>query len=63
MFEPGLRNTGSDLGDNVGNPIAMLKAAADMLHYLKLHGHAANIEQAVTKTVEEDKVFTKGMNC
>nr|ACO15167.1 Isocitrate dehydrogenase subunit gamma, mitochondrial precursor [Caligus clemensi] len=59
IFEPGTRNTGSQLvGKNLANPCAMLNAGADLLEYLELHKHAASIRNAIDKTLNSDQVLT-----
>ena len=60
VFEPGTRNTGSDLDHNVANPVAMLNASVSMLRHLVLNRHADLISEAIRLTVEEDKVHTQG---
>ena len=61
VFEPGTRNTGQGLvGKNIANPVAMLSAAADLLHYLGLDHHSQLLQDAIYKTVNEEKVHTPG---
>jgi len=43
-------------GKDKANPTALLLSAIMMLHHLQLTGHAANIENAVWKTIREGKV-------
>lgn len=60
VFEPGARSTGTAIaGKNLANPIAMINASVDMLKHLGHHFHAEAIEDAVIKTITEDKIFTK----
>uniref|UniRef100_A0A336MYW2 CSON003264 protein n=1 Tax=Culicoides sonorensis TaxID=179676 RepID=A0A336MYW2_CULSO len=60
VFEPGARSTGTAIaGKNLANPIAMLNASVDMLKHLGHHLHAEAIEDAITKTINEDKILTK----
>lgn len=61
VFEPGTRNTGTAIaGRNVANPIAMLNASVDMLYHLGHKHHADAINEAINKTICEDKVHTPG---
>lgn len=61
IFEPGTRNTGTSIaGKNIANPIAILNSAVDMLHHLGHNTHADIIENAINKTVNEDKIHTPG---
>jgi len=62
LFEPGTRNTGSDLtGKNKANPAAMLNASADLLAHLNLDYHAQLIRGAVDKTINVDMVHTEDL--
>jgi len=59
IFEPGTRNTGSSIaGKNIANPIAMLNAGVDLLDHLQLDYHAKFMREAISKTVNEDKIHT-----
>nr|ACO10976.1 Isocitrate dehydrogenase subunit gamma, mitochondrial precursor [Caligus rogercresseyi] len=59
IFEPGTRNTGSQLvGRNMANPCAMINAGADLLEHLELREYAESIRGAVDKTLNEDRIFT-----
>ncbi|XP_075218903.1 isocitrate dehydrogenase (NAD(+)) 3 non-catalytic subunit gamma isoform X2 [Lycorma delicatula] len=59
IFEPGTRNTGTAIaGKNIANPIAMLNSAVDMLQHLGHQTHADIIENAINKTVNEDRIHT-----
>ena len=59
MFEPGTRNTGSNLvGKNVANPTAMLKAGVDLLRHLDLEPHADIVEKGLNKTLIVDEIHT-----
>lgn len=59
VFEPGTRNTGSSIaGKNIANPIAMLNASVDMLHHLGHKNHADAIQNAIYKTLCEDRIHT-----
>ncbi|XP_012216857.1 isocitrate dehydrogenase [NAD] subunit gamma, mitochondrial [Linepithema humile] len=54
IFEPGTRNTGTSIaGKNIANPIAMLNAAVDMLRHLGNKHHAAIIQNAINKTINQ----------
>ncbi|GAB6028039.1 hypothetical protein CHUAL_002260 [Chamberlinius hualienensis] len=62
VFEPGTRNTGSSIaGRNIANPTAMLNAGADLLSHLKLGYHAHLIRDSISKTLNEDKIFTSDL--
>ncbi|KAF2361869.1 Isocitrate dehydrogenase NAD-dependent [Trinorchestia longiramus] len=61
VFEPGLRNTAMHLRPNVANPVAMLNASLDMLHHLRLHSYAQVIDDAIRKTLVEDKIYTQDL--
>lgn len=61
VFEPGTRNTGSDMPPNVGNPVAMLQAAVDMLYHLDLYEHAATISWAIYEAIVTDRVHTQDL--
>lgn len=59
VFEPGTRNSGQSIaGKNIGNPVAMLSAAADLLQYLRLTGHARLLYDAIDRTVNVDCIHT-----
>ncbi|GAU93339.1 hypothetical protein RvY_05294 [Ramazzottius varieornatus] len=59
VFETGARNTGKSIvGQNIANPCAFIRASVDLLNYLKLEHQAHVIEDAVMKTLIEDKVWT-----
>lgn len=59
VFEPGTRNTGTAIaGKNIANPIAMLQASVDMLHHLGYSVHAELINEAIYKTINEDRIHT-----
>ncbi|XP_055353697.1 isocitrate dehydrogenase [NAD] subunit gamma, mitochondrial-like isoform X1 [Paramacrobiotus metropolitanus] len=59
VFETGARNTGKSIvGQNIANPCAFIRASIDMLNFLKLEHQARVIEDAVMKTLLEDKVWT-----
>lgn len=61
VFEPGARSTGTAIaGKNLANPIAMLMTSVDMLKHLGHNFHANAIEEAIVKTIVEDKILTKG---
>lgn len=61
VFEPGTRNTGTAIaGKNIANPIAMVQASVDMLNHLGHTTHAKMIDDAIYKTVNEDRVHTPG---
>lgn len=60
VFEPGARSTGTAIaGKNLANPIAMINASVDMLNHLGHHFHAKAIDDAVQKTITQDKILTK----
>ncbi|XP_018007684.1 isocitrate dehydrogenase [NAD] subunit gamma, mitochondrial [Hyalella azteca] len=61
VFEPGTRNTGTQLRPNVGNPIAMLNASIDMLRHLRLHSYAQVIDDAIRRTLCVDKIHTQDL--
>jgi len=62
MFEPGTRNTGSNLaGKNVANPTAMLRAGVDLLRHLDLGTHADIVEKGINKTLIVDEVRTSDL--
>lgn len=62
VFEPGTRNTGTAIaGKNIANPIAMISASVDMLHYLGHKTYADAITNAIRKTISEDKILTQGI--
>ncbi|XP_050308952.1 isocitrate dehydrogenase [NAD] subunit gamma, mitochondrial-like [Anthonomus grandis grandis] len=58
LFEAGSRHLTFLDEDNL-NPIAMLNASIDLLHYLGQHEHAKLINQAITKTLSEDRIHTQ----
>ncbi|XP_022194879.1 isocitrate dehydrogenase [NAD] subunit gamma, mitochondrial isoform X2 [Nilaparvata lugens] len=59
IFEPGTRNTGTAIaGKNIANPIAMLNAGVDMLEHLGHFVHADILQNAIDKTVNEDRIHT-----
>lgn len=59
LFEPGTRNTGSNIaGKNIANPIAMLNASVDMLNHLGHKNYADAISDAIYKTLSEDRIHT-----
>lgn len=61
VFEPGARSTGTAIaGKNIANPIAMINASVDMLRHLGHHHHANAIDAAITKTINDDHILTKG---
>ena len=54
MFEPGTRNKGTEIqGRGVANPIAMLQAAADLLHFVGQRKSAARLRAAVQATLRQ----------
>lgn len=60
VFEPGARSTGTAIaGKNLANPLAMINASVDMLKHLGHTFHAQAIENAVHKTITEDRILTK----
>lgn len=62
IFEPGTRNVGKELaGKNMANPVAMMRAAEELLHFLKLDNHSKILGQSIDKTLLSDKVFTKDL--
>lgn len=62
VFETATRNTGSHLVDkNLANPCATLFAAVDMLKHLGLRDHAYLINDAVEKTLNEDRIHTQDL--
>jgi len=62
VFEPGTRNTGSDLvGMNKANPAAMLNASADLLAHLELPYHSKLIRDAVYQTINVDLIHTEDL--
>merc|ERR1712241_645015 len=62
IFEPGTRNTGTNLsGKNRANPCAMLNAGADLLDHLGLKYHSDLIKSAVENTVNVDKIHTEDL--
>lgn len=55
----GARNTGKSIvGQNIANPCAFIRASIDMLNFLTLDHQARVIEDAVMRTLIEDKVWT-----
>lgn len=61
VFEPGTRNTGTAIaGKNIANPIAMISASVDMLHFLGHKTYGDAISNAIRKTICEDKILTRG---
>merc|ERR1712098_258682 len=53
------RNTGTNLaGKNTANPSAILNAGADLLDHLGFEYHSGVIRDAVSKTINEDKIHT-----
>lgn len=59
VFEPGTRNTGSAIaGKNIANPIAMLHASSDLLEHLDLTIQAKILRDAISKTINVDKIHT-----
>lgn len=59
VFETGSRNTGKGIaGKNIANPVAILNASVDLLHYLGLYKHAKIIGDAIYQTVNVDKIHT-----
>ena len=62
LFEPGTRNTGSNLvGKNIANPTAMLRAGVDLLRHLHLESHADVVEKGINKTLIVDKIHTSDL--
>jgi len=60
VFEPGARSTGTAIaGKNLANPIAMLNASVDMLNHLGHKMYAKAIQEAINKTINEDRITTK----
>ncbi|KAF5306382.1 hypothetical protein FQR65_LT18578 [Abscondita terminalis] len=58
IFEPALRPTGANLvGKGIANPIAMINAGVDLLHFLGCTEHAELISTAIGKTLC-NQVFT-----
>jgi isocitrate dehydrogenase (NAD+) len=59
VFEPGTRNTGSELvGQNKANPVAMLNASVDLLNHLGHKAYADVIKDAIHQTICVDRVHT-----
>ncbi|XP_063715598.1 isocitrate dehydrogenase [NAD] subunit gamma, mitochondrial-like isoform X2 [Symsagittifera roscoffensis] len=59
MFETATRNSGKSLaGQNVANPVAYLRAAAEMLKHLQLPHHSTLINKAIFKVVADGKIRT-----
>ena len=62
LFEPGTRNTATDLvGKNKANPVAMLNASVLLLEHIGLDKSAKIIGKAIDSTVNEDKVHTEDL--
>ena len=62
LFEPGTRNTGTDLvGRNKANPVAMLAASVQLLEHIGLNRSAEIIGKAIDSTVNKDKVHTEDL--
>lgn len=62
VFETATRNTGAQLvGKNLANPTATFLAAVDMLKHLGLRQHAYLINDAVEKTLNEDRIHTRDL--
>ena len=62
LFEPGTRNTGTNLvGQNKANPVAMLTASVQLLEHIGLNRSAEIIGKAIDSTVNEDKVHTEDL--
>jgi len=60
LFETASRNSGKSLtGANVANPVAYIRAAAEMLKHLQLTEHANLINKSVFKVTTEKKARTK----
>ncbi|XP_037718763.1 uncharacterized protein LOC119552909 [Drosophila subpulchrella] len=58
IFES-VHGTAPDIaGKDLANPTALLLSSVMMLHYVGLHEHADNIEQAVLKTIKDDNIRT-----
>ncbi|KAL1513450.1 hypothetical protein ABEB36_002860 [Hypothenemus hampei] len=57
LFEAASRHL-TFIDENNVNPIAMLNASLDLLHYLGLDEYADLISQAITKTLSIDKIHT-----
>ncbi|XP_017000007.2 uncharacterized protein [Drosophila takahashii] len=58
IFES-VHGTAPDIaGKDLANPTALLLSSVMMLHYIGLHEHADNIEQAVLKTIKDDNIRT-----
>ncbi|XP_075265337.1 isocitrate dehydrogenase [NAD] subunit gamma, mitochondrial-like isoform X2 [Convolutriloba macropyga] len=59
MFETATRNSGKSLtGQNVANPVAYVRAAAEMLKHLQLPHHSTLINKAVFKVLADTKIRT-----
>jgi len=62
LFEPGTRNTGTNLiGQNKANPVAMLTAGVELLEHIGLDMHARVIRGAIDSTINDDKVHTEDL--
>ncbi|XP_016934455.2 uncharacterized protein [Drosophila suzukii] len=58
IFES-VHGTAPDIaGKDLANPTALLLSSVMMLHYIGMHEHADNIEQAVLKTIKDDNIRT-----
>ncbi|XP_073819669.1 isocitrate dehydrogenase [NAD] subunit gamma, mitochondrial-like isoform X1 [Musca autumnalis] len=59
IFEPGTRNTGTEIaGKNIANPLPMINAGIDLLNHLGYTDHARIIHEASYKTVVEMGIRT-----
>lgn len=59
LFEMATRNTGTSItGQNVANPCAFQMAGAKLLEYYQLWDHANIIRNAITHTLDVEKVHT-----
>ncbi|XP_075165882.1 isocitrate dehydrogenase [NAD] subunit gamma, mitochondrial-like [Haematobia irritans] len=59
IFEPGTRNTGTEIaGKNIANPMPMINASIDLLNHLGHKNHARIIQEASYKTIVNRKIRT-----
>ncbi|CAB3227660.1 unnamed protein product [Arctia plantaginis] len=62
VFEQGARHVfAGAVGRNIANPIAMLRASANLLAHINLHSYSRMIKDAINKVLQDGKVRTKDL--
>lgn len=60
IFEPAVRTVGLDIAkEDIANPVAMLNAACDMLHYIGSPGYSSLLRNAIHDVICMKKIRTK----